>query len=583
MGNRFLGIVNEANTQGTNVDDFLSENEYARDDLVNSLAASNSHLRKLAQGRSLRSRRGDDGRFYVEAQEGEGQWGAAVGEDGKAFSFSPDELTYTARLDSFSAGRAELIRIDHETQQRVQSGELSEDEGEAVRLELSKLNTEMMTKARDAGIPPEEIIERQAQGAAAEGESEDPAPTDDNSVVLDDAGNPMDIGSIGWRGSLLKRPYTITAKDIENQRAKNSESEDAEGDGLYEGYLDRYTASGVQINEGDSTAEKVGKSFSNEMRGQYNSVAAPVLATAATGVDKGLGYLGDLASGAGEALNGVLGIDTANSEPSSTASQSAPQSRSAKMYTAPVPEGSLKPTQVRAKTNQSVRKIEQYMRQPTDTGSRVAAANYANAMFANGVNPSPVILANLEAGDNMRGDGLKALEMELGWAKLLQKGSQEKRDQVKARRNTNDGHIKNLGKAVADLNPNVESGDAAWAVEHSLAMVSPLAHRYYGQKGGPREWDEPALLAVGESIRKAMVLHGKEAGGFMGMFKTRIDARGKAHKSVIPPEIRGMIQLDGLRTSDPDEYSRMLSQHGGEKGASLALGSKNYNNAGDFE
>lgn len=533
FGNTWMQVATEAanatRADGSAYDStgsFLTDNAAARDAVVNGLGKSNSEYRKMAAGRPMRTVAGPDGKFQVEVNE-EGNWQPMAGVDGQPVSVGSDELVMASRLEAASAGRAEIIRLDKELQERVAAGEVSEEEGEAQRAQYSQAMGDIFTTAEQNGISPEDILAMEEQGArnntpsAADSAATSPLRIDDSQEVAPNADQQDMVGppenpNVG-PGGMAGLPWAAQ-RDMEavgNHLAESRPSQQVPNAARV-GY--------AETNEGDSLSARAGKGIRNLAAGAFNEVLSPAFEINRETIGKVTESISDFF------VNGVFASAEAGEEIRESVKVPVGDS-DVTMRTQPTAPAERRAGQANAATSTAQRNVSRLSDNSSADDRRRAAITYSNGMLINGLNPNPSILANLEAGDNMRGDLLRQAELDLEYSKLWSSAQNRAQNSPTA-------------KAVTSILDNM--GDTF--NEHTLQRmnltpekVNQLAYTTYGaNKAALRNEefpDDPAQMSLSQAFlyttafEEALSLHGTSEGSIFGFAKVLRNTKGQLSDS----------------------------------------------------
>lgn len=408
-GRQLLGVINEADkavrpdgSRFNELGEYLASDEgaIARDRLANSLAASNSQFRGRLKGAPVRSTKTADGRFVVEAKDGD-QWTPVQGDDGAPVSFTGKELAQKARLDAASAGIAELVYFKRDLRNKLASGALTQADYTQQVSDLDGQARQILTQAESIGIPADDVIETSRNG--------DPS---------------------NWQ-----RP---TAATEEPSRLVNAVKKAAPVLGQMPGLSGVLPAAGVFVDQllggpnRDSNgpdAPVISRMIAGEPSLKIDTNNRFIEQRTKMLTDKGLDPSTDETIQARQAENIRLSQRAAQQEavkqpggaqtkqPVAPPPWAAPLGPDADKLVEPSPENT-RPAQQVARSARATQVVSRAMRPDASADDgRSAALQYANAMTIMGQNPDSMILANLYAGDDMRGSAAEIAQQELQYYK----------------------------------------------------------------------------------------------------------------------------------------------------------------------
>lgn len=414
-GRTLLATVNEAtqsrkpdgsryNTLGEYLDS--DQGAAAAERMVQSLADTNSQYKKTLGGRPVRTLKGPEGRYQVHVQEGD-QWTQLTDESGVPVTFSGQELAQRSRLDAASAGLAELIYFKRDAQRKFEAGQIPRAEYETIVTQTRDQGEQILAGAERLGIPREEVINTSRQGSA--GYAQMASDEDLQAYAANGGGRALGGEDQPVVDEAMGRP--------------------ALGD------LDSFMP---ERQPGQSTASILGASTRGVFDATVGQVAGRAKDAVTAAVDSvsqfAKGFTGQPPSAGGqkpaEALPPNIQTWTQANIPPSVAQQKAvvPTTQN----TAPGP------TAIRvARTEKALDTA--LTGSPED--ARDAAIQYANASAILGIAPNPGIMANLYAGDDMRGSAREAAiwqaKMDMDFARSYRtaqrSGTQDLSNQLKMR------------------------------------------------------------------------------------------------------------------------------------------------------
>jgi hypothetical protein len=424
-GRQLMGVINEANqsarpdgTKFKDLGEFLESDQgsSARDRLTNALADSNSQYRDKLKGAPVRSVRNADGRFIVEAKQGD-TWAPVAGDDGQPVSFSGTELAQKSRLDAASAGVAELIYFKRQAKQALDSGHMTQEEYETQVSQLDDQAGQVLDGAEKAGIPREQVVETSRQG--------DP---------------------VNWKDS--KPPASAETPS----RLGNAIKQGVAAAGAFPG----------QSGYGVGLATFAKELIKGPPGSEQSTVTAPLINPPANPTNMGVGQFNAPAPATQQP-------GEAKATPPSAPAWAAPLGPDATKVVTPN-EKNTHPVQQEARANRAIDSLER-VSLPTASSAdgRDAALQYANASTIMGQQPNPQILANLYAGDDMRGSAAAAASRELQYYKAAVKqkatGTQDFANTLKLReqnyKEQNRAAEMAAEAAIPPAPPGLKGGDAA--------------------------------------------------------------------------------------------------------------------------
>lgn len=413
-GRNLMATINEAvqsrkpdGTKFNTLGEYLDSDQgvAAVDRMVSSLADTNSEYKRQLGGRPVRAQKNADGRYQVMVQDGE-QWSPTD------VTFSGEELAQKGRLDAASAGLAELIYFKRDADRKLAAGELSPTQHREIVTQIQQQGSELLDGAERVGIPRDTVIQTSRKG----GEGYSQMVSEDQLHDYAAAGGGTALGG------------------------DEQEVVDEVGGSPRLGNLDAYMP---ERREGQSAASHFGESVGGLVRGTAGAAASSML-----GVAKGIAE--PIVDTTGGVARGVLGLTDGNpgetraENPIPPAAQvwtqaGIPTTVTQKNAVTPTPQNTAPgPTQIRVA--RAERSLDQAINGTTED-ARDAAMQYANTSVIMGVQPNPEIMANLYAGDDMRGSGREAAvwqaKMDMDFAKSMRTaqrtGTQDLTNQLKIR------------------------------------------------------------------------------------------------------------------------------------------------------
>lgn len=318
------------------------QGKQSRDLIANGLAKSNSRYRTLIGDRKIRTTRGADGKMTVEAQKGN-EWEEVKDPDGNKIQFTGDDLAQQARFDMASAGVAEIVYFKRDAQRKMASGEITEEEYNAVMQDLQTRGASLQDGVSKAGIDFNAVVDSAVRG--------DPSHPDMPAEAFAQVMAP-------------EAPATATGPQQSVANAANNIR----------------TELGSVFME-DSTIAKGAR-----------GVASMLLLGMDVGPQRG--------ASTGGGASGVIPA----TEAQATIDAVIPKAEQRGII--PPPATEPPPGQKNMHVNRANVVLERIAQPDTRVSAEQAhdaAVSYANAMVINGWQPNPQILANLYAGDDMAG------------------------------------------------------------------------------------------------------------------------------------------------------------------------------------
>jgi len=469
----------------------------------------------MANGRELRTVRTPDGRFQIEAND-DGKWAAMTGEDGSPVMVAADEVTYASRIEAASYGRSEIIRMDQEIQRAQAAGEISSEAAEERRLALSEQNTQIMENAERHGISAEEILEMEAQGAANNTGADATAASGGMVGPPEPNRGPGGMAGLAW--------------------AIEQDAQDAP--------LQIPRAQILEAKPDENLAQTAGRTVGNNYRYAYNA--------GATGVELLSKPVGAGVSAVSDFFGAMFASEESGEDVSQTPERvpvrvgSGDDEKTISMLTRTTPPEERRPGQARAKSEQAIRETGRLSGDSSPSERRRAAITYANGMLINGHNPDPRVLANLEAGDNMRGDLKAQAEMNLKYAQ------EEGKAQARALNSPS-------AKAVVKIFDNFGGTFPEHVLERiglTEDHVTQMAYTTYGANmavlRANKFPDEPAEMSYSQTflyttaLREALSQHNSKDGGFAGFGATFRNTLGQLSDAFKTQETRMNEVLEEL-------------------------------------
>jgi hypothetical protein len=385
-GRQLMGVINEAaqaarpdGTKFQDLGEYLESDvgASARERLTNALADSNSQYRAQLKGAPVRTVRNADGRFVVEAKQGD-TWAPVVGAEGQPVSFSGTELAQKARLDAASAGVAEIIYFKRQAKQALDSGQLTPEEYQAQVSQLDSSASGLLDRAEASGLPRDQVVETARMGDPANWQR----PEAQQSRLGQALGTAVPVASRVAGAAGVGAGALAGLGTFAREMARSPEG--AAPDTMIP--LPEPTAAVMPNNMG---------------MGAFDPARAAVASPTAT---------------------------PAESQPGSTQATvpvapewAAPLGPDANKVVQPT-EQNTRPVQQETRASRAQQSVTRAM-SPNASASdgRDAALQYANAMTIMGHPPNPTILSNLYAGDDMRGSAAEAAAQELQYFKAAVK------------------------------------------------------------------------------------------------------------------------------------------------------------------
>lgn len=418
-GRNLMATINEAvqsrksdGTKFNTLGEYLDSDQgvAAVDRMVSSLADTNSEYKRQLGGRPVRTQKNADGRYQVMVQDGE-QWSPTD------VTFSGEELAQKGRLDAASAGLAELIYFKRDADRKLAAGELSPTQHRETVTQIQQQGSELLDGAERVGIPRDMVIQTSRKGG--EGYSQMVSEDELHAYAASGGGN-----------------------------AVGGDEQEVLGD--------------VELApEGSPSAANLGQYAGSVARAAVTAPAMAMRSVMQPVVDAASGF-----------VRGALGVSsnpgqTRVENPVPPAAQvwtqaGIPTTVTQKNAVTPTPQNTAPgPTQVRV--SRAERSLDQAIN-GTSEDAKDAAMQYANASVIMGVQPNPEIMANLYAGDDMRGSGREAAvwqaKMDMDFAKSMRtaqrSGTQDFANQLKAR----DQYLQELKQVTGAAAEAAVRGDA---------------------------------------------------------------------------------------------------------------------------
>lgn len=530
FGNRLLQASTEAANAGLPLEDYLAKDGQTRDMLAGGLAKSNSKYRAATQGRPVRTVPTEDGVFQVEIQQEDGSWTPAADEGGQPVHTTAAELAKASRMEGASYGRAEVLRMDREIQDAVESGQMAPAEAEQALAQLRAQNTQFMQDLTGAGIDPSEVRDMEEQGRQASLQN---VASSQNQPQAQPAGLRIEgePGRLNAQGNSVAQPQD-------------------EGTGLSYTVGREAGQSAAMVRGALGQAAQDAFAVGNAITSSISSLVAGFQSAQPT------------VEPSGQPEKVEVPVDPENQASDVLA-----------IMSAPVPDTSQVPRgQRQAQTNRATRAVRQLSGKPSKKESRAAAITYANGMMINGLRPDPAVLANLEAGDNMRGDLKAAAENELKAAEQYAQLSKVDQERVKQNRQDNEQAVESWSNAWGDELER-QGFDSADDVFNNLRGAYYNHYGLLDKLGYERsifDNDPVRLQRLLTAVQETMQLNNRKIGGFLGIGATSENTRERVGKSVFPAEIAGSMyvqeQMSGAGPERQQAINEYLQTVGHEEG-----------------